>query len=217
MGTFHIYYSHLVHKASKERHELTFPFLYNNFLKINISKLFHLEIAFSYERLINKKFTWETEVSAIFGVTSADAHYTINYPLYNYSGFSVTSDPKFYIINSRTYLAPVFMYRYLWVLGMRTSWPDKGGNSSTLQDQYRNDFGLSLRIGVMKRYGKFVFDYYVGGGIKYILLHQLVYGSYYYHDSSTMYWFNADHSANTDDRRLFGPVINAGIKIGLAF
>lgn len=216
-GTFHIYYAHLAHQASQKQHELTFPFLYNNFLKINISKLFHLEIAFSYERLINKKFTWETEVSAIFGVASADANYTINYPLYNYSGFSVTTDPKFYIINSRTYLAPVFMYRYLWVLGMRTGWPDQKGNSTTLQDQYRNDFGLSLRIGVMKRYGKFVIECYVGGGIKYILLQQLEYGIYPYRDSGTMYWFNKDHSANIVNQRLFGPVINAGIKLGLAF
>ena len=216
MGTYHIYYAHLAHQATQKRHEATFPLLYRNFLKVNISKIFHLEMAFSYERMISKNFTWETEISAIFGVASADAYYTINYPFYNYSGFSVTSNPKFYIINSRTYLAPVFMYRYLWAIGIRTDWPDKGGNGE-LQDQYRNDFGLSLRIGVMKRYKKFVIDYYVGGGIKYIMLHQLVYGSYYYHDSETMRWYNVDHSPNVYDRYLFGPVINAGIKIGFAF
>lgn len=216
IGTFHSYYSRLAHQASQQRHEATFPLLYRNFLKVNISKIFHLEMAFSYERLISKNFTWETEVSAIFGVASADAYYTINYPLYNYNGFSITTNPKFYIINSRTYMAPVFMYRYLWAIGIRTDWPDKGGNGE-LQDQYRNDFGLSLRIGVMKRYKKFVIDYYVGGGVKYIMLHQLVYGSYYYHDSETMHWYNDDHSPNVYDRYLFGPVINAGIKLGFAF
>jgi hypothetical protein len=216
IGSFHNYYSRLAHKATNKRNEATSPFLYRNFLKMNISKLFHLEIAFSYERMISRKFTWETELSAIFGITSADAYYMINYPIYNYSGFSVTTNPKFYIINSRTYLAPVFMYRYLWAIGMRTDWPGKGGNGE-LQDQYRNDFGLSIRIGAMKRYGKFVVDFYVGGGVKYIMLHQLVYGSYLYHDSGTMHWYNEDHSPNVTDQRLIGPVINAGIKIGLAF
>jgi hypothetical protein len=216
-GTFHIYYTQLVRQARQYLHEIRSPLLFSNFLKFNVTKLIHLELAFSYERLITKKFTWETELSAIFGVASADAHYMINYPLYNYSGFSVTTNPKFYIINSRTYLAPVFMYRYLWVLGMRTGWPDQKGNSTTLQDQYRNDFGLSLRNGVMKRYGKFVIEYYIGGGIKYILLQQLEYGIYPYRDSGTMYWLNKDHSANVSYQQLFGPVINAGIKIGFAF
>ena len=216
LGTFHIYYSRLAHQAKQERHEKRYPLLYSNFLKFNMTKLFHLELAFSYERLISKNFTWETELSAIFGVASANAYYTINYPLFNYDGFSVTTYPKFYIINSRTYLGPVFMYRYLWFLGVRTGWPDGGGNGE-LQDQYRNDFGLSLRVGFMKRYGKFVIDYYVGAGVKYILLRQLVYGSYLYHDSSQMHWNNEDHSPDVYNQHLFGPVINAGIKLGFAF
>jgi hypothetical protein len=215
-GTFHIYYTRLVHHATQERHETRFPLLYRNFMKVNIAKMLHMEVAFSYERLITENFTWETELSAIFGVPSADAYYMNNYPLYNYNGFSITTYPKLYVINSRTYLGLVFMYRYLTVNGIRTDWPDKGDNGD-LQDQYRNDYGISFRIGFMKCYGKFVVDYYVGGGVKYIMLHQLVYGSYLYHDSGQMHWFNEDHSANVSDRRLIGPVINVGIKLGLAF
>jgi hypothetical protein len=193
---------------------------YNNFLKWNITKLAHLEISLAYERKIAKQLTWETELSAIFGVQSADAYYTINQPLYNYNGFSVTTYPKYYVISPTTYVSAVFMYRYLWATGIRTDWPDNGEGSSgngKLQDQYRNDFGLSLRIGLMRRYGNFIVDYYVGGGIKYIMLHQLVYGSYLYHDSGQMHWYNEDHSPIIEDRVLLGPVINAGIKIGFAF
>ncbi|MEI7727896.1 MAG: hypothetical protein WCK09_22505, partial [Bacteroidota bacterium] len=102
--------------------------------------------------------------------------------------------------------------------GIRTDWPDKGGSGNgKLQDQYRNDLGLSIRIGIMKRYGTFVVDYYFGGGVKYIMVHQLVYGSYYYHDSGQMHWYNEDHSPIVTDQTLLGLVINLGIKIGFAF
>ena len=191
---------------------------YNNFLKWNVTKVAHLEIAFSYERLIAKNITWETELSAIFGVQSADAYYQIPQPLYNYNGFSVTTYPKYYVISPTAYLGVVFMYKYLWATGIRTDWPDKGGSGNgKLQDQYRNDLGLSIRIGIMKRYGTFVVDYYFGGGVKYIMVHQLVYGSYYYHDSGQMHWYNEDHSPIVTDQTLLGLVINLGIKIGFAF
>jgi hypothetical protein len=216
LGTFHLYYSRLTHQASREKREKTYPLLYDNFIKINITKIFHLEAAFSYERKISKNATWETELSAIFGIPESNAYYTINYPLYNYSGFSITTYPKFYIINTRTYVSPVFMYRYLWAVGIRTGWPDHV-DEGELQDQYRNDFGISARVGFMKRYGRFVFDCYFGAGIKYIMLHQLVYGIYEAHDSGRIFWYNEDHSPNVYDQRLFGPVINAGIKIGFAF
>jgi hypothetical protein len=65
-GTFHIYYSRLTHQVSKEKREKTYPLLYDNFIKGNITKIFHLEAAFSYERKITKTTTWETELSAIF-------------------------------------------------------------------------------------------------------------------------------------------------------
>ncbi len=189
---------------------------YNNFLKWNITKLAHLEVAFSYERLITETLTWETELSAIFGVQSADAHYQIPQPLYNYNGFSVTTYPKLFLINSTTYFGAVFMYRYLWANDIRTGWPDQY-ESGLLQDQYRNDFGISLRIGIMRRYGSFVVDYYFGGGVKYITLHQLVYGYYQYHDSGSMRWYHEDHSPDVYDKALLGLVLNLGIKIGLAF
>ena len=210
-----VYTHNLNTQARKARLALLNPLVYKNFLKWNLSKLFHLELAISYERLITKNFTWETELSAIIGFRDAPAYYSINYPLYNYSGFSFTTYPKYYF-NPRGYLGIVFMYRNLWVTGMRTDWPGSADNGD-LQDQYRNDFGLSVRIGFMRRYGRFVVDCYVGGGVKYIYLHQLVYGHYGYHDSGIVYWKHQDHSPDLYYMNLFEPVLNLGIKIGRAF
>jgi len=106
------------------------------------------------------------------------------------------------------------MYRYLWVKDMRSTWPDDI-TGSLIQDQYRSDYGLSLRIGFMRRYGKIIVDYYVGGGIKYITVHELVYG-YYEEDSIQLHWNHANHSPDVANKSLFGAVFNLGIKIGLA-
>jgi hypothetical protein len=216
--SYQSYMHNLIRQEKSEQLAPLNPLVYRNFLKVNIAKLFHLELALSYERYISKRFTWETELSGILGINGADAYYFIDYPLYNYNGISITTYPKFYVISPRTYLSPVFMYRYLWFKGVRTDWPDKDteGNGE-LQDQYRHDLALSLRIGFMRRYGKFVIDFYAGGGIKYIIIHQLVYSTYEDHDDDEMYWNHPDHSPDTYNKGLFGPVINLGIKIGGAF
>ena len=209
------YTGYIHHLSRKVRNELLAPLdplVYKNFLKWNVAKLFHLELGLSYERLISKKFSWETELSGMVGIPSANI--SINYPVLNYNGVSVTTCPKFYFI-PRTYLSVVLMYRYLWVKGMNSDWPD-GITGSLFQDQYRNDLGLSVRIGFMRRYGKFVVDYYVGGGIKYIWLHQQVYG-HYGEQSNWLIWYHADHSSDIYNKNLFGPVFNLGIKIGWAF
>ena len=67
----------------------------------------------------------------------------------------------------------------------------------------------------MRRHGKIVVDYYVGGGLKYITLHQLIY-SHYGEDSCWLNWYHANHSPDTANKTLFGAVFNLGIKIGLA-
>ena len=214
--SFHSYISHRERNLKKEKNTAFYPLVYKNFLKFNLMKLAHLEIAFAYERVIAPQLSWETEISFIFGIQNADAHYQFNYPLYNYNGFSVTTNPKYYFANPGIYLGTVFMYRYLWFTQVRTGWPG-GGDSGDLQDQYRNDFGGSLRIGMMRRYGQAVVDWYVGGGIKIIRLHKLVYADYLYHDSSQFHWRHEDHSPDVYDQTLLGPVINAGIKIGFGF
>lgn len=217
LSTYQHYLQTWKRDLKRRKYSMLQPFRYRNFLKLNVAKLAHLEVALSYERVIGSKFSVENELSVIFGVKNADAHYTINYPLYNYNGLSLTTYPKFFVINPRTYLGLVFMYRYLWFDQVRTGWPGKNGNSSYLQNQVRQDLGMSLRFGIMHRYGRFVVDWYVGGGLKIILLHQEIYATYPYQDSMTMYWRYQDHSPDVYEKVLLGPVFNAGIKIGLGF
>jgi hypothetical protein len=211
---YNSYYKSKLRQAKNVWLEKKNPLIHKNFLKLNVAKIFHLELALSYERLLAKNFTWETEVSAIFGVVSFTSE-MINYPLFNYSGFSITSYPKFWV-NPRTYLAVVLMYRNLGVVGMKSDWPD-AMNYGKLQDQFRNDYGLSFRLGVMKCYGRFVIDYYAGFGVKDVWLHQLVYGEYIEFESNTIHWYNQDHSATISDTDRLGLVLNLGIKIGGAF
>lgn len=203
----------LVNKVKEKKIQTIQPYIYKNFLKVNIAKLGHLELALSYERFINKSFSWETELSAIFG---ANIHgYTlINYPLFNYSGFSITTYPKFYY-TSRAYIAIVMMYRNLWFTSEKFAWPDVEDHV-TLQDQFRNDFGLSLRFGWMFRYRRFVIDYYFGGGVKLVMLHQNIYGKFDSYDDKVI-WNYPDHSADRSDTDRAGLVLNLGIKIGGAF
>jgi len=210
--SYQVYFHNLVAKEKKERLKPMDPLVYKNYLKWNVAKILHLELGISYEGMISKKLSWETELSAILGIPSWYFS-TIPYPVLNYNGISVTTYPKFYFI-PRTYVSIVLMYRYLWVKGMRSTWPDDI-TGSQFQDQNRNDYGLSLRIGFMRRYGKIVVDYYVGGGIKYITVHELVYG-YYEEDSNRLHWNHANHSPDTANKTLFGAVFNLGIKIGLA-
>ena len=214
--SFQSYLSSRERNLQKEKNAIYYPLISKNFLKFNLIKLAHLEIALSYERVITPKVSWETEISVIFGIQGADAHYQFNYPLYNYNGFSLTTNPKYYFGHSGFYVGTVFMYRYLWFDQVRTAWPGESA-AGDLQDQVRNDFGGSFRIGIMRRYGQAVVDWYVGGGIKVIMVHQLVYADYRYADNDQMHWRHEDHSPDVYDQTLLGPVINAGIKIGFGF
>lgn len=58
-SSYQSYLHHLNTIGRKERIVSLDPLVYNNFLKWNISKLIHLELAFSYERQIANKTTWE--------------------------------------------------------------------------------------------------------------------------------------------------------------
>ena len=213
--TYKIYLQNL-HKQDKQNiFSESEPLVTNNFIKLNLVKLLHLELGVSYERVISKKFSWEVEFSGMLGVPSSGILTNV-YPLFNYSGISITAYPKYYF-SPKAYVSVVLMYRYLWVKGMTSAWPDQNEISgSYFTDQYRNDFGLSLRIGIMKRYGKWIVDYYFGAGVKYIALKQLIYGQYE-EDSSYLIWNNENHTPTLVYKELFGPVINFGIKIGKAF
>jgi len=192
------------------------PLVYKNFLKMNLAKLLHFELGFSYERRIDEKVTWETELSGMIGVDVGKAVITDIYGLYKFNGISVTTCPKFYFINPRTYFAAVFMYRYVWANKIHAAWP-QGTAWNDLQDQIRNEYAISIRIGTQKRYHKTVLDWYFGLGIKYMQVQQQTYGSYNMPGSKEILWYNADHSPIVTSKGCFGPVLNAGLKIGRAF
>jgi hypothetical protein len=215
--TYTVYIHNLARKTKNERVAPLDPLAYKNFLKWNVSKLLHLELGFSYERLIGKKLSWETEISGMLGSPTATYFSVspVSYPYYNYDGISITTYPKYYF-RPRTYLSVVAIYRYLSAKGMRTDWPF-GQKTGHLQDQYSSDFGLSLRIGFMRRNDRFVVDYYLGVGLKYIRLHSLDYGRYQYLDSQAIAWYYKDHTPKIFNDDIFWPVFNLGIKIGRAF
>ena len=211
---FSVYVHGLTRKIRNEKLAVQNPLVYNNFLKWNLTKIAHLELGISYERIIAKNLSWETEVSGILGIPSSYFS-MINYPVFNYNGISITTYPKYYY-NTRTYVSLVLLYNYLSVDSMKCNWP-RSGSATEFKSQRRNDYGISIRIWFMRRYGKTVIDYYVGGGIKFITTHDLVYG-YYPEDSSHLHWIDRQgHSPKVYDRNFFGPIINFGIKIGGAF
>jgi hypothetical protein len=211
--TYQDYYRDILKSAKHDWREQRNPLTYKNFVKFNLAKLAHLEIAFSYERLIGKDVTWETEISAIFGANANPMDIT-SYPLFNYSGVSITTYPKFFC-TPKFYVSPVFMYRNLYFTNVNLDWPDNG-NQIELQDQYRTDYGMSLRLGVMVRYRRFIIDYYAGIGAKYYLLQQRIYGRYDDYDEYVRY-YNNDHSPNIVNTDGLGIILNLGIKMGVAF
>jgi hypothetical protein len=216
--TYYRFISKASHSLHRENDSLNNdPHIFRNFIKLNLARLIHLELSFAYERSISPHFSWETEASYTFGIQEADAHYTIDYPIYNYNGLSILTAPK-YLFCFVGYLTPVLLYRYQWFTGVRTDWPaeDPSGYGE-LQDQKRDDFAGSVRIGMMKRFHHIILDSYFGVGAKYIIVHQKIYGSYDGHDSSGFYWYNEDHSPNDKTVYLWDPVINLGIKLGFGF
>lgn len=217
-STYDRFISKASHSLRREDDSLNHdPRIFRNFIKLNLARLIHLELSIAYERSISPHFSWETEASYTFGVPGADAHYRINYPVYNYDGFSVLIAPK-YRFRFIGYLTPVLLYRYQWFTGVRTEWPEEHPSGyGYLQDQKRDDFAGSVRIGLMKRYHRLIVDTYFGVGAKYIIVHQKVYGGYDGHDSNGFHWYNEDHSPNVRTVYLWDPVINFGIKLGFGF
>jgi len=189
------------------------PLVYNNILKINLMKLFHLEFAVAYEFRMAKNVSFEIETGYLIGVRSADASYQFNYPLYNYNGFTFLAYPKIYL-GSIAYLGITCQYRHLWFNGVRTYYPDDGSGGGYLQDQVRNDIGGALRFGLEKRYGRFIVDWYVGGGVKFVYIDQVLYGFYEYHDSNEYVPYP---TPRTGYATKLEPIINFGIKIGAGF
>ena len=221
--TYRVFQRSLV-RSIQRKHYLTLsnPLVYKHFIKLNLAKILHLELAGSYERIVNKRFGLETELS--FGIGVKDFLYPgsdfIERPAYTYNSITITFNPRYYYLGNRYYFGPVVMYKYLWFNKSKSSFfgGDNISSYTDLQDEYRNDMGISLRVGRMKRNSHLVVDYYFGLGVKYVSLRINDYG--YYTDGShsgNFSWVHNDHTPISSKATYFMPVINAGIKLGRAF
>ena len=191
------------------------PVFHRNNLEINVTKLANLEIAIAYERRVTPKWSWELEAGYNFSISNGqrDDFFLDIYPLYKFEGINVITGPKYYF-RSRLYLEPLFHYRYQQADSIRTRYPEFG--RYILQDQYRNDFGMSIRIGAVTNIHGVVLDTYWGVGIRAMLVHQLAYG-YYPESSSSIIWYNKDHEPVTNDFVKWLPFFSLGLKIGFGF
>ncbi len=204
------------HKLEQDYSKINADTVHLNFLKVNITRLPLLVLAFAYERKISNHLSFETEMSCQFKVindTISQDLIPYLYPLYKYNGFTVIPGFKFYTNYSR-YIEPVLVYRYLtmsWSNSIFPQWSD-----DPVQSQYRNDIALGVRFGKMKNFNGLIFDGYVGFGLQYIFIHQLSYGVVD-KGKTEISWFRKDHSPRIQDIAFPYPLFNLGIKLGFGW
>jgi len=214
---FGSYMTDLNRKREKDHFEWRAPAFRHNMIKLNFSRIANLEFALAYEYRINKAYSLEIEVAGQTRMRNTDLHdIPLDiYPLYKYNGFSVYAGPKFYF-NSRGYFQLLLQYRYLQMDYNTTQFP---GGQYRLQDQFRNDYGFSLRVGQLIRMGDLIIDGYFGVGLKAVYIHQVAYGYYYSMGESDLYlsWYNKQHIPEINEYTQLLPIIGLGIKIGFGF
>lgn len=193
----------------------TAAFNHNNF-KINITDIFILKAAISYEYRFTKKLSWELETGYRFrGQTDPPAFFR-TFQIGQYAGPSIITGPKYFPGSGRMYLGAMMQADYLEMHQARSSFYNY--HYEQLQDQYRFDLGLSLRVGILTRMGKDgVVDFYTGLGLQYISIHGLVYGRYLYSDSDQIMFYHPDQSPDIDNYTIWWPIVHLGINIGFGF
>ena len=204
-------------KASiKTRFVKNTPVFYHNNIKINITDIFILKAALSYECRFSRKLSWEIEAGyRIRGQTDPPAFFR-TFQIGQYSGPSIITGPKYFPGSGRMYLGAMMQADYLEMHQGRSSYYNY--HYDQLQDQYRFDVGLSIRVGLLTRLGKVgVVDFYTGLGLQYISIHGLVYGRYLYTDSEAIMWYHPDQSPDIDNYTIWWPIVHLGISIGFGF
>ena len=202
----------------KDKFEWLAPSFRNNIIKLNVGRLANLEIAFSYEARFTKKWSYEIETGYQFSAANKlviDQPLGI-YPLYKYDGFSIITGPKYYF-DSRDYIQPLVHYRYLIMDSTMSKFP---GGQYRLQDEFRNDLGISIRFGQLRRLGNaMIIDGYIGLGIKAVMVRQIAYGYYYSAGETDLYfrWYNDQHTPRLNNYLQWWPIISFGIKLGIGF
>jgi hypothetical protein len=202
--------------VKKDKFEWLAPPFRQNIVKFNISKMANIELAIGYEYRFTKIFAFDLETGFQYAAMTGEANdaFMDLYPLYKYTGLTLVTGCKTYL-NSRGYLEFLSHYKYLVMNQTKTLFPN--GDRYAFQDQTRNDYGFSIRIGELTRIGDIVIlEGYFGLGVMVVNVQQEIYGTYD-EDSSILHWRNADHSPVASETQLLMPIVNAGIKIGFGF
>jgi len=213
--TYSKYMHWILHVRKHDKFLWLAPPFRQNIIKLNISRFANLEIALSYEFRFSKEWSWEVETGYQFcaGHNLDEDQPMGLYPIFKYSGMSLITGPKYYF-NERGYIQAMMHYRYLEMDSARSAFES---TYTLLQDEFRNDYGISIRIGKLTRMGGVLIDGYAGIGIKAMMIRQYAYGRYDSDDRRMFYWFNKDHSPKVEDLVTLAPIIGLGIKLGFGF
>lgn len=194
----------------KDRQKRNFKPIQDNYVLFNLTRLLILDLEVSYERKLSGKVVLSIEAGYKLGVHQTDP-YSMIYS-YAQSGPSLIIGPKFYY-RDKYYISPLLHLKYIQINGSLYLDPFSD-NEAVFMDQYGTSEGISLRFGIMAHAGKTWFDFFLGGGIKYISAHEILY--YTYSGDYKEYFNNGQHPAIQNVYRI-DPIINLGIKIGLGF
>jgi hypothetical protein len=215
--SLYLYIEKLKAKKKRDKFEWRTPVFTHNMIKWSFSRLALLQLAVAYEYRFTK--TWSFEFEGGYQFKAGDQ---LNprgpgklIPYYRFEGPVAQTGVKYYF-NSRGYVEPLVHYNYL-VMDSAVSKLPTG--KLCLQNQFRNEFGLSLRVGQLIRMGTLIIDGYFGLGIKAVITKRFAYGYYYQQGTSDYYfrWYNDQHIPVEDDFLNWDPIISLGIKIGGGF
>jgi hypothetical protein len=223
-------WKHWILKPIRQRRALSrTDTIHNNFIKLNLSRLFGLEIALSYERKISPSVSMEAEVG--YGFPIYDRSEPGSGSLFEFfphpeKGFSILIGPKIYRlckIPAGFYVEPLFLFRDLSYINVYHNSNifvvDQVPVSEEFYpfgDIYTLVYGVSFRVGIVRKYRKVIMDYYMGIGIKDRDITYHYYGYYDHYDNKTVY-YHADHLPVIQKTAQFLPIFNLGVKIGFGF
>ncbi len=222
-GSIHDW-KHSIHKKMKTHRVLAgSDTIHENFLKLNLSRLLRLEIAFSYERKLKSSLSLEFEAGYGFPVydrtTPGNGDIFETFEYFPSEGFSLLAGPKFYRIKKNRpgyYLGPqviVKALRYLNTYFPSDHSEDPNSEFYPFGDKYTMVYGIALRIGTVRKYGNVILDYYGGVGIQLKSLTYHYYGYYNHYDGETIYYTEP----HIQKQNQLWPVINLGVKMGFGF
>ena len=214
---FSRYMQDLEKRKKRERFDWRTPPFRHNLIKWNFSRLALLQVVGAYEIRFTRKWSVEFEGGYQFkaGTQLSPNGPGKSLPYYRFEGPVSQMGVKYYF-NPRGYVQSLLHYNYL-VLDSAVSKLPTG--TLCLQDQFRNEFGFSLRVGKITRIGSLFLDGYLGLGIKAITTKRFAYGYYYNQGTSDYFfrWYNDQHIPIEDEFLTWEPILSVGIKIGGGF